>query len=497
METRRLFAGGNPFYPDMDASSVNAKDTYGITGTQESINTVQMLLDAIVERIANRLLEKAELASWAKQETKPGYTASEVGADAEGSAQAALVSAKEYSDGTYQQATGYADQKIADLINGAPSTLDTIGEIAAAMLEHGEVVDALEAAIGSKASEIEYQAHAGNSAVHVTASKQEKWDAYEARLEEVFQSVSNGKNLVASAITDRGVNTAADAGFQTMADNIRGIALPKGNAGAAQVLAPYTFSNASGVGITGSMPNKGAVTAALNAGGSYTVPAGYHNGAGKVTANSLAAQTAGTATAAHILAGMVAWVKGVKITGTMANRGAVTAALNAGGSYTVPAGYHNGAGKVTVNSLASQTVANAAAGNITKGNTAWVKGVKITGTGADNTANYNAGFAAGKKSGKLRKVANYLKSISFESNYYGQYSHRLTFDITGLGLGGLVHEEGFVVSVVDFLGNQENVNWNAGNGTNSWYYAHNATRLYMKVNNIVKNYMAVNIYVVG
>ena len=38
------------------------------------------------------------------------------------------------------------------------------------------------------------------------------------------------------------------------------------------------------------MPNKGAVTASLNCGGSYTIPAGYHNGSGKVTANSLASQ---------------------------------------------------------------------------------------------------------------------------------------------------------------------------------------------------------------
>lgn len=37
---------------------------------------------------------------------------------------------------------------------------------------------------------------------------------------ELFTSVSNGKSLVASAITDKGVPTAADATFQTMHDNI-------------------------------------------------------------------------------------------------------------------------------------------------------------------------------------------------------------------------------------------------------------------------------------
>ena len=42
-------------------------------------------------------------------------------------------------------------------------------------------------------------------------------------LQEVFQSVSNGKNLIASAITDKGVETLADATFEQMAENIGGI----------------------------------------------------------------------------------------------------------------------------------------------------------------------------------------------------------------------------------------------------------------------------------
>lgn len=68
---------------------------------------------------------------------------------------------------------------------------------------------------------------------------------------------------------------------------------------------------------TGSMPNRGAVSQALNAGGSYTIPAGYHNGSGKVTANSLSSQTSATATAGYIYNGKTAWVNGSKITGNM------------------------------------------------------------------------------------------------------------------------------------------------------------------------------------
>ena len=40
---------------------------------------------------------------------------------------------------------------------------------------------------------------------------------------ETFQSVSNGKNLIASAITDKGIITSNDSTFQVMADNIKKI----------------------------------------------------------------------------------------------------------------------------------------------------------------------------------------------------------------------------------------------------------------------------------
>lgn len=70
---------------------------------------------------------------------------------------------------------------------------------------------------------------------------------------------------------------------------------------------------------TGTMENNGATTnQSLNAGGAFTVKKGYHSQAFNVTANSLASQTSGTATAGQILSGQTAWVNGNKLTGTMA-----------------------------------------------------------------------------------------------------------------------------------------------------------------------------------
>lgn len=86
---------------------------------------------------------------------------------------------------------------------------------------------------------------------------------------------------------------------------------------AGDILAGKTGIDPEGDPLPGTMPNRGAVSQTLNAGGSYTIPPGYHNGSGKVTANSLASQTGGTAVAAHLLNGETAWVNGNRITGAM------------------------------------------------------------------------------------------------------------------------------------------------------------------------------------
>lgn len=56
-----------------------------------------------------------------------------------------------------------------------------------------------------------------------------------------------------------------------------------------------------------------------------------------------------TAAGAEILSGKTAYVNGVKITGEMKNNGAVSGVISKkSDSYTVPIGYHDGAGKVAI-----------------------------------------------------------------------------------------------------------------------------------------------------
>ena len=173
---------------------------------------------------------------------------------------------------------------------------------------------------------------AGRKAIHVTDSKEatEKGAALDARqankniegtlahdiykeITETKKSAADGKSAVASAISAMNQATGADATYATMAANIKKIS-SDANAGAGHILSGRT-AYTSGKKITGTMPDQGTKTASLNCGASYTIPAGYHNGSGKVTANSLAGQTGATAEAQNIISGKTAWINGSKITG--------------------------------------------------------------------------------------------------------------------------------------------------------------------------------------
>ena len=61
-----------------------------------------------------------------------------------------------------------------------------------------------------------------------------------------------------------------------------------------------------------------------------------------------------TAAASEILAGKTAHARGTLLTGTMPNRGAVTGTItSASGQYTIPQGYHDGSGKVSIDSTSA------------------------------------------------------------------------------------------------------------------------------------------------
>ena len=91
-------------------------------------------------------------------------------------------------------------------------------------------------------------------------------DNVQGAIDQLFTSVSNGKSPIASAITDMGVSTSANATFAQMATNIGNIetgpdwSQVQSPAGAAQILAPYQTYDSSNKLIKGTITSKGAQT---------------------------------------------------------------------------------------------------------------------------------------------------------------------------------------------------------------------------------------------
>src|SRR5471030_1142912 len=121
----------------------------------------------------------------------------------------------------------------------------------------------------------------------------------------------------------------------------------EGNTIPSHVLAGDTFSNDNDTGLPGAMPNNGALSSALNCGGSFAIPLGYTSG-GTITANSLSSQTVASATASQILLNITAWINGTKVTGSMPNHTGADSVANSiigtsGRIYVRPQyGYYDG-----------------------------------------------------------------------------------------------------------------------------------------------------------
>ena len=123
-------------------------------------------------------------------------------------------------------------------------------------------------------------------------------------LDELYIDAAGGKAKITATINRNGGSAATTESWQSLSTKLETMAAnnyntnyqtayvntkdsnKKGNATANDVLEGYTFSNASAANIAGAMTNNGAVSQTLAPTASvqtYTVPKGYHNGGGAVT----------------------------------------------------------------------------------------------------------------------------------------------------------------------------------------------------------------------
>ncbi len=98
-----------------------------------------------------------------------------------------------------------------------------------------------------------------------------------------------------------------------------------------------------------------------------------------------------TAAVAEILAGKTAHARGTLLTGTMPNNGAVTGVISSKTEqYTIPQGYHDGSGKVSINATEQ---AKLIAGNIKSG----VEILGVTGSYSGDAVNVQSKTATPTK----------------------------------------------------------------------------------------------------
>lgn len=199
-------------------------------------------------------------------------------------------------------------------------------------------------------------------------------------------------NLQSKSVTPtkKQQSVTPDSGYYGLSDVTVG-AIPEAyqdvsstTAAAGDVLSGKVFVLADGTVTTGTMPNNGAVAGTLSATSvSYTIPAGYHNGSGKVTItletktvtptkatqeitpssgkvlskvtvnpipDNFIDTTDADALPGFILEGSTAYVDGEKVTGTMPNNATTNKLLTAEDpTFTIPKGYHDGSGDVFIN----------------------------------------------------------------------------------------------------------------------------------------------------
>lgn len=229
----------------------------------------------------------------------------------------------------------------------------------------------------------------------------------------------NGKAFKKDALTQipaSGVKAGKvyDFYYDQVSDSVFILAKASGNATPSDVLSGKTYSNDDGEQ-TGTMTNNGSVgTQNLTSQNQeYSIPAGYHNGLGKVKAiitNLIASvikagATVGgivgtftadaTATASQMLSGITAYVNGVLVTGNIPSKSAATYNPSTA-AQTIAAGqYLSGiqtlaavTGNATVDDVASGKIFSSAAGiNLTGTNTnkKWASGVYPTVTCAQGS----------------------------------------------------------------------------------------------------------------
>lgn len=216
-------------------------------------------------------------------------------------------------------------------------------------------------------------------------------------VQKCFQSASNGKELIADAVTGKGVPTLGTDTFAIMAENIKKIKTEPRLQNKTVVLDVETHSatieadkDYDGIEKVTASITLQEKTVELSTVGQVIVP-----DSGMVLSKVNIPAIDGNASESDVLAERTFGSEnGVKLTGTMPDNGAWVGETTGSGKVIIPSGYHNGSGYVSgegaynagVSAGAAGTkVGTAAAGDVLAGKTFTnAESAGITGTMSDN-----------------------------------------------------------------------------------------------------------------
>lgn len=197
---------GEAEYIDPESETVSKEKRIRLTvvvsdDVNVTVHTASSLyaLATELDELDKKKVNEEDIHDWARNPEKPTYNKEEIGlgnvdntADKDKPLSTAM---KEAIQNIYEQATAFAVAKIAELINGAPATADTLKELSDLIADNKSVVDALDAAIGKKANQLELDTHTNNSTVHITASERTKWNNVDNKLDKNYAVVATGTDL--------------------------------------------------------------------------------------------------------------------------------------------------------------------------------------------------------------------------------------------------------------------------------------------------------------
>lgn len=211
---------------------------------QDTINTIQST-GVTVPPGANsdNLPGLAAALANEKQDKLTGQQGQVVGFDAEGNAvaQSPASSGVTSFEGRTGTVTAQQGDYTAAMVGAVPTTRKVNGKALSADVEIG-------------AGDVSYD-NSETSAI-ITG------DNVQSAIDQLFTSVSNGKSLIAGAITDKGVSTSASDSFQQMASNIGQIEMGGGSCTGSMQFAPK--NGVKYIYIDGNGGPKSSITATID-----------------------------------------------------------------------------------------------------------------------------------------------------------------------------------------------------------------------------------------